>query len=119
MRPLLLFPSCLVLALLFAEWVLLTVRGSVGTRTFVGPSFYPVHLVSFFLGTPALVNVLVLPDPAKRRAYWRCVVPIATALALILVLQQYSVSESLYGIDGNDGPFSRTDQQFLFAPSWW
>ena len=110
------FPSFLVLALLIAEWALLAVCGSVGTRTLVGPSFYLLHLVSFFLGTPALVNALVLPDPEKRRARWRCVVPIATALALILVLQQYSVSESLYGINGNDGPFSRTDQQFLFGP---
>jgi hypothetical protein len=28
----------------------------------------------------------------------------------VLVVQQYAVSEALYGIDGVDGPFSQTDR---------
>jgi len=101
--------SCVVLTAILAEWLLLATRGSVGTRVLFGSHYYLVHLLIFFLGTPALLNVLVLPNPAKRRARWWFAVPVCTALAFILVLQQYVVSESLYGIDGNDGPFSQSD----------
>lgn len=101
--------SYAVFAAVVAEWLLLATRGSVGARVLVGSHYYLVHSLIFFLGTPALLNVLVLPNPVKRRARWWFAVPLCTSLAFILVLQQYVVSESLYGIEGHDGPFSRID----------
>jgi len=98
-----------VLAVMLAEWILLITRGAAGARVLIGSPYYPVHLLILFLGTPALLNVLVLPNPSKRRAQWWFAVPLCTLLAFILVLQQYSVSESLYGFEGHDGPFSQSD----------
>jgi hypothetical protein len=63
----------------------------VGTRVVVGPVYYIAHLVIFFLGTPALLNVLVLPDASRWRARWWFSVPLCAALELVLVIQQYGV----------------------------
>jgi hypothetical protein len=109
-RPVFIFASCLVLVAILAEWGILSVRGAVGTRVLIGRAYYLVHLLVFFLGCPALINVMVLPNPSKWQARWWVVLPLCTALALVLVLQQYAVSEALYGIDGVDGPFSQTDR---------
>jgi hypothetical protein len=94
------------LLLLFAvEIVLLTTIGAVRSRANIGPAFYVAHLAVFFLGTPAVANVLILRNPrATFRWYWA--VPVCTVFAFALVLLQYGVSEALYGVDGTDGPFS-------------
>lgn len=104
--PVLNVASWFVLAVILVEWVLLLLRGAVETRMLVGPVFYPAHLITFVLGTPALINVLILPCPTAR---WFRTVPLATVLAFILVVQQYAVFEALYGIDGEDGRFSEVD----------
>jgi hypothetical protein len=87
------------------EVLLLATLGAVGSRAFVGPAFYVVHVVFFLLGTPALANVLLLrsPEPLLRR--WYVAGILCTAFAVCLVLLQYGVSEALYGIDGTNGPF--------------
>lgn len=94
-----------VLAMLMIEWSLLGVVGAVGSREIVGPLFYPLHLVVFFLSVPALANVLLLMRP--RRGFWRSLlVAIACAVfALPVVLTQVAVSEALYGVDGSGGPY--------------
>lgn len=107
--PVLTAASWIVLAGILVEWALLLLRGAVETRLLVGTVFYPAHLIVFVLGTPALINVLVLPSPCSRRARWFRTVPLATVLAFVLVVQQYGVFEALYGIDGEDGRFSRVD----------
>jgi hypothetical protein len=97
--------SAAVLGWFAVEVVLLVVIGAVRARTLLGPGFYAAHLAVFFLGTPALANVMLLrPRTAVR---WYMVVPLCTAFALVLVLLQYGVSEALYGVDGIGGPFSR------------
>jgi hypothetical protein len=58
-----------------------------------------LHLAVFFLGVPAMANVLVV----KKRETWLgsglAVGAICAGLALLIVLTQYGVSEALYGID--------------------
>lgn len=88
------------------EVVLLLVLGAVRARGLLGPSFYVGHVILFFLGTPALANVLILRTRPKRLARWYLAVPLCTVFAFALVLLQYGVSEALYGIEGDDGPFS-------------
>src|SRR5262249_3887117 len=94
--------SIFVLALLIVEIILVASMGAVRARAIIGPSFYVIHLVLFFICTPALANVLVF----RHRKSWYLVPVACTALAFFLVLFQYSVSESLYGIDGESGPYS-------------
>jgi hypothetical protein len=104
-RPLLV-TSFVVLAAMITEWVLLATRGAVGTRILLGANYFPAHELIFLLGTPALMNVLVLPDPARWSARSHSALALCTILAFVLVLQQFAVSEALYGIDGVGGPYS-------------
>lgn len=112
--------SCIVL-----EVVLLVTIGAVHSQRIVGSLFYTVHLALFFLGPPALANVMLL---RQRTApfRWSCAaVVLFTLLALGLVLLQYSVSEALYGINGGDGPSSAISAPFSIettgasvVPAW-
>jgi hypothetical protein len=99
--------SVAVLTWFAVEVLLLATVGAVRARTVLGPSFYVAHVALFFLGAPALGNLLVLRRDAGVLSRWYAAVPLCTAFALVLVLLQYGVSETLYGIDGDNGPFSR------------
>jgi hypothetical protein len=99
--------SFLVLALFGVEVVLLMSLGAVRSRGILGPGFYVVHLFFFFVCTPALANLLVLRRHGGSPAKWYFAPIPCTVLAFVLVLLQYGVSESLYGINGNDGPYSK------------
>jgi hypothetical protein len=95
-----------VLAAFAIELTLLSTLGPVRARAVLGPGFYVGHMMLFFLGSPALANVLVLYKGRRPPVAWYAAVPFCTIFAFVLVLLQYSVSEALYGIDGTDGPFS-------------
>jgi len=99
--------SWTVLGVFAAELILLATMGSVRSRGLLGPGFYIAHLILFFLGPPALANLLVLRSLPGITAKWYVAASLCTVLAFFSVLLQYQVSESLYGIDGNDGPYSR------------
>lgn len=107
-RPLLV-GSYLVFTGLAVELVILAILGAVGGLRLVGPAFYVGHLILFLLGPPALANVLILqcrtPDLSRP---W---IPslYCAFFALFLVLLQYTVSETLYSIDGDNGPFSQPE----------
>ncbi len=91
--------SYLVLTLFGIEIVLLAVLGAVRTNTLIGRGFYTVHLLIFFLGPPALANLLVLRERAGILAKWYVAASVCTVLAFVLVMVQYGVSEPLYGIE--------------------
>jgi hypothetical protein len=99
--------SAVVLFALAAELVLLLRLGAVGSRGALGPAFYPAHVLIFLLGTPALANVLVVGRWAIFRRRWYLAAPLCAVLAVGLVLLQYHVSESLYGMDGMGGPYGK------------
>ena len=68
-----------VLLLFAVEIVLLMTISAVRSRASIGPGFYVTHLAVFFLGTPALANVLILRNPRSPfRWYWA--VPACTGL---------------------------------------
>lgn len=98
--------SYIALTLFAIELLLLLSLGSVRSRALLGPGFFVAHLLIFFAGVPALANVLVLRSNRGVFANWYVVAAICTLLAFSLVLLQYTVSESLFGIDGDDGPYS-------------
>lgn len=98
--------SYLILDLLAVELVLMVTLGAVRSRALLGPSFYVAHLIFFFAGPPALANLLVLRTEGRSFSKWYVAAVLCAVLAFFLVLLQYSVSESLYGIDGDNGPYS-------------
>jgi hypothetical protein len=100
------FVSLVVLGLIVVEVILLASMGAVRARQVFGPTFYGVHLVLFFAALPSLANVLMLKNTKPRRRYMLVVGCACAIFALSIVLMQYGVSEALYGINGNDGPFS-------------
>ena len=105
LRRCLRFVSYGVLSLFVVEIVFLVTLGAVRSRCILGSAFYVAHSVCFFLCTPALANVLVLHPTRGSLSAWYVAGTLCTMLAFFLVLLQYDVSESLYGIDGDDGPF--------------
>jgi hypothetical protein len=96
--------SYIVFALLVVEVILLLTLGAIQSRRLIGPVFSVCHLALFFLGTPALANVLILRH--GRSASWVLVSLPCAALAVALTLMQYAVSDELFGIDGIGGPYS-------------
>jgi hypothetical protein len=95
-----------ILGTLAIELLLLATLGTLRSRAVVGPAFYPVHSVLFFVCPPALANLLVL---RQRRAVmlWSCTAVLCcTVFGFGSVLLQYAVSEALYGVEGDDGPYS-------------
>jgi hypothetical protein len=72
--------SQIVLVLLVAEVIVVTSIGAVRSRAVLGPSFYVVHLVLFFICTPALAHLLVF----RYRKRWYLVPFACTALAFFL-----------------------------------
>jgi hypothetical protein len=67
-----------------------------------------MEVFGIILSVPAafLVNLVYLYKGPTRPVAWYSAVPFCTIFAFVLVLLQYSVSEALYGIDGDNGPFS-------------
>jgi hypothetical protein len=99
--------SRIVMASFAAEIILLVTLGPVRSRGLLGPGFYIAHVILFFLSTPALANLLVLRPRPGAVGTWYVAGTICTAFAFFLVLLQYTVSESLFGIDGENGPYSQ------------
>jgi hypothetical protein len=98
--------SFVLLAGVLSEIVLLITLGAVGARALIGPAFFIAHLAFVLLGAPALANVLLLRKSGPLIGRWYLAGVFCTAFAFLLVLLQYGVSEALYGIDGNNGPYS-------------
>jgi len=93
------FASYFVLAFFGAELAMLFTFGAVRSRAILGPSFDVFHELLFFVSVPALANSLVLRQRRGFVATWYIAGALCTVFAFFLVLLQYSVSESLYGIE--------------------
>jgi hypothetical protein len=75
---------------------MLLTLGAVLCRSILGLSFYVVHVILFFISVPSLANVLVLRQRRRFVDRWYVAGLLCTVFAFLLVLLQYSVSESLY-----------------------
>ena len=103
---LLLWASLLILALLILEFIGVLTVGPLTLRAAVGSFFYPVHVALFFLAVPSLANTLQLQRASPYLSKWYITALACAIVGLSVVLLQYHVSESLYGIDGTTGPYS-------------
>jgi len=98
--------SYIILAGLVIELLLLIIFGAVRSRTYLGPGFYVAHSIFFYFGTPALANLLVLRKRGGVFKLWFLTPILCSAFAFFLVILEYAVSETLYGVKGMGGPFS-------------
>ncbi len=98
-RRWLLFASYFVLAFFAAELVMLLTLGTVRSGAILGHRFYVVHLTLLFLCVPSLANFLLLRQRRRFVDRWYVAGVLCTVFAFFLVLLQYSVSESLHGIE--------------------
>jgi hypothetical protein len=100
------YASIIILLGLLLELGLLATLGAVRSRSSLGPLFALGHFIIFVFGAPALANLLVVP-PRMRYLGHQIVAGIAFGvLFCVLVVLQYCVTDSLYGKNGDTGPFS-------------
>ena len=97
--------ASVALCTLAIEVVLVACLGPVRCRSLLGPGFTAVHTALFLSGIPSLATVLV----ASRHRWlseWFAVGSLCFAFVFFLILLQFHVAESLYGVNGTEGPFS-------------
>jgi hypothetical protein len=98
--------SCVPLSLLILEFVGVVTIGTLSLRSNIGPAFYPIHSIIFFLTVPALANIMQIQKRFPFLAKWYITALICAFVSVGIVILQYGVSEALYGINGTDGPYS-------------
>jgi hypothetical protein len=98
--------SVVVLAGLICEMLLIGTLGAVGARGRIGPAFWVLHLIVFWLGAPSVANFLVLSERLRFPGHRQVAGMAFGVMFFLLVLLQYHVYEELYGVDGRDGPFA-------------
>jgi hypothetical protein len=116
-RRMALWLSIAVLGGLLLEWGALLALGVLRSRAIIGSAFYPLHLILFFLSVPAFANLLVIKRGDTAFGSWLTVALLCSILALPVVLTQYAVAETLYGVDGTGGPYGKAPT--IPMPAWW
>ena len=94
-----------LLALFTTELISVALVGAVQVRAAVGPIYFPLHSVLTLLAAPALAWVSVTGRRNLSR-WWPLVALVAWCVGVFAIFYQYDVGESLYGIDGEGGPYS-------------
>ena len=97
-RPLI-WISSLVLVLGVLEVVAVLTLGVVDLQDIVGTQYYRLHLTLFFLVSPSIVNIMKIQQAIPLFRKWYVIGTACSILTLCIVLLQYHVSESLFGIN--------------------
>jgi len=100
--------SYLIVILVFFEVFGVAVLGTLKLRSVIGAPYYPLHLFLFVLGVPALANLLQLQKRIPVLSKWYLTAMICMVYAFGLVFLQYAVTDDLFGIDGQGGPYQQT-----------
>jgi hypothetical protein len=98
--------SVVILALLVLEFIGVSTVGTLKLREIIGAAYYPIHSILFFLTLPSLVNIMKIQRRTPFLSKWYVIGFACAVIGLGIVLLQYGVSEALYGVNGNDGPYS-------------
>ena len=104
-RRLLFSASVVGLALFILDLLAVSVLGAVRTRQAIGPAYFPAHAFATLLSAAFLAGSLLLGERNFSRR-WVLVVTLSWMVGVFSIFYQYEVAESLYGIDGEGGPFS-------------
>jgi hypothetical protein len=105
MTPLL-WISGVLFALLLLEIISVIVIGTLKLRAIIGPEYYPIHSLLFFLTLPSLVNIMKIQKSIPLLSKWYFIGTACAIIGLVIVILQYGVSEALYGITGTNGPYN-------------
>jgi len=97
--------SASVLGLFVLEFIGVMAVGPLELRKSIGATFYPIHLVLFLLAVPALANIMRLQKKSRIFSFWVVTALLCAIFGVCVVVLQYHVSETLYGIEG-EGPYS-------------
>jgi hypothetical protein len=101
----LLWISTFVLVASFLEFCCLLAFGTLKLRKTIGEGYYSIHKGLFFLTLPALVNIMRLQNRFSFLSKWYSIGCFCAVVGLCMMIQQYVVSEALFGLDGMDGPY--------------
>ncbi len=88
-------------------------RNEPQSEPFVGPSYYKTHTILFFISVPSFTNLLSCQKRYKIISEPLTVAVICGIFCMSIVLFQYCVSETLYGVEGNNGPYSDEPQYLI------
>ena len=92
------WPSSVVIYALILETILVTAIGPNGLVELLGSSYFQIHLGIFILSVPSLVTILALQKKFPKISKWYITALICVALATHVLLLQYHVTDSLFGI---------------------
>lgn len=99
------FLSVLGLSIFTVDVLMVASLGAVYVRQFVGPAYFPIHAVVTLLSAASLAGVLLLGQRSLKR-HWGLVAVVCWFVGIFSIDFQYGVSEALFGIDGEGGPYS-------------
>ena len=107
--PLLILPlvwvSTFVLIIGFLEFCCLLVFGTLKLNETIGSLYCQIHTALFFLMLPAIATIMRLQNRFSILSKWYAIGSFCAVIGLCIVLQQYVVSEVLFGIDGTSGVY--------------
>lgn len=93
------------LVLLYAlELIIVLTRGILSARALIGSPYFLIHVVLTLSSAPALACVLIL-GRRSLAAWWPLAAVICWFVGAGSIFYQYDVAETLYGIDGQGGPY--------------
>ena len=93
------------LVLLYAlELIIVLTRGILSARALIGSPFFLIHVVLTLSSAAALACVLILGRRCLA-AWWPLAAVICWFVGAGSIFYQYDVAETLYGIDGQGGPY--------------
>ena len=98
--------SVVILALVLFEVVGVTVIGTLKLREIIGVAYYQIHILLFFSTLPSVVNIMKIQKQIPFLSRWYIIGIACALIGFGIVILQYGVSEALYGINGNEGPYS-------------
>jgi hypothetical protein len=98
--------SFAIIVLFLIEVIAVASAGTIAVRETIGPMFYPVHTILFFVIVPCIVNVMRIQQRFTIITKLYVIGPLCGFLGFFIVLFQYAVFEALFGVDGMGGPYS-------------
>lgn len=99
--------SVVVLLAAVMETIATTTIGPNRLQQMTGSLYYPFHVVVFLLTLPALSGIMRFQNRFKKLSKWYSVGGFCAVVGLLIVLQQYVVSEAIFGVDGVGGPYGK------------
>ncbi len=96
-----------VLLTAVVEAIAITTIGPIQLQEISGKFYYPLHVLIFLLTLPALSGTMRLQKKFEKLTKWYSIGCFCAVVGLLIVLQQYVVSEAIFGVDGVGGPYGK------------